>query len=404
MPETFDLPFFYNARFMPTEYKALTVSVGKKYEQFTHLLGLGWEQHGKTMGLAAYGQPLFEIPRIKADGISFELNAIDLLDQVEAARIRSGLSSREFIRRERANIARTIQEFTEQTLISLLTNIRGKYGDRRLCLSGGVFLNCVANHKLLKARLFDEVFILPACGDDGHAMGAAFGGYLSTHSGPIGCTDQFPYIGLNYSEAEIVSSLESFELNWRAFDETTLAEYVAERLAAGDVIGLLRGRTEVGPRALCHRSILLDPRRKNGKDYLNLHVKFREAFRPYAPVVTAEAQFKFFDLAAPSPYMLLACDVREEYRSQLPAITHVDGTARVQAIERLREPFMHALLVQFERRTGVPVLLNTSFNLAGEPIVETPTDAIRTFLRTKIDVLVIDGFVVERSQQGAAIQ
>jgi carbamoyltransferase len=405
LPDSYNLPYLYNARFMPAEYRELSVGIGRKYEQFTYLLGLGLEQHGKTMGLAAYGQSLFDPPKIAPDGLSYALTLADLLEQVEAVRVRSGLSSREFIRRERANIARTVQDFTENALITLLTNIRSRYGRQPLCLSGGVFLNCVANHKLLRTGLFDQVYILPACGDDGHAMGAAFGACMDAANGSrLRCSEAFPYIGLSHSEAEIASALTSFGLTARRLADPELASHVAKRLAGGAVVGLVRGRTEVGPRALCHRSILLDPRRPDGKDYLNEHVKFRESYRPYAPVVTAEAQFQFFDLLAPSPFMLLACDVREEYRSKLPAITHVDGTARIQAVEQANEPFIHRLLTEFERCAGVPVLLNTSFNLAGEPIVETPTDAIRTFLRTRIDVLVLEEYVVEKDQLGAATQ
>ena len=405
LPDSYNLPYFYNARFISEEYRHRPVGIGRKYEQFTYLLGLGLEECGKTMGLAAYGQPLFDLPQLVSHSLSYSLTLADLLEEVDAARAKSGLSSREFVRRERANIARTVQDFTEQALIAILTDIHARYGKQPLCLSGGVFLNCVANHKILQAGLFERVYILPACGDDGHAMGAAFGASLDVNQDvALRCSDAFPYIGLESTREEIQHALASFELSGQFMAEDKLAAYVAKRLADGAVVGLVWGRTEVGPRALCHRSILLDPRRRDGKDYLNQYVKFREPFRPYAPVVTSETQFKYFDLAAPSPYMLLACNVREEYRAALPAITHVDGTARVQAVERSKDPFIHRLLTEFERRSGFPILLNTSFNLAGEPIVESPTDAIRTFLRTRIDVLVMKDCVVEKDQLGAAMQ
>jgi carbamoyltransferase len=205
-----------------------------------------------------------------------------------------------------------------------------------------------------------------------------------------------PYAGLSYDRATVEEAIARNQLVYEWHDDDVLAERIAEAIERGQTVGLLRGRSEMGPRALGHRSILADPRSPTMKDHLNARVKFREAFRPYAPMVLAEHANGIFDLAHPSPFMLFACDVRPEYRPLLPAITHVDGTARVQTVDE-QEPFLRALLLAFHRRTGFAVLLNTSFNLAGEPIVEAPEDAIRSFLSCGLDVLVIEGAMIVKS-------
>jgi carbamoyltransferase len=404
LPDTYETPHFYNARMMPDEYKNQSISIGRKYEQFTHLIGFGREQHGKTMGLASYGEPLFPIPRLEPSGVNFDLNAIDLLDNLEGIRARRGVSTREFLQAERANVARTIQDFTEGALVELVQEVIGKYPGRRLCLSGGVFLNCVANHKIRGVVGNQDIHILPACGDDGQAIGAAAEAYRVTGGALVRLSKAFPYLGISYDSSAITAAVRSFGLASRQMSTANLASFLAERLSDGATIGILRGRTEIGPRALGHRSILIDPRRPDGKDFLNRHVKFREAFRPYAPIVTVEDQFEYFDLATSSPYMLYACQVRPKYQGVLPAVTHVDGTARVQSVSRQSEPFLHLLLNEFKKRTEFPILLNTSFNLNGDPIVETPHDAIRTFLNTSIDILVLESQVIEKPQQGAGMQ
>jgi carbamoyltransferase len=206
-----------------------------------------------------------------------------------------------------------------------------------------------------------------------------------------------PYAGLCYDRPTVEAAIARNNLLYQWHDDNALAEEIAAIIENGQTVGLLRGRSELGPRALGHRSILADPRSPTIKDHLNAHVKFREAFRPYAPMVLAEYAGDIFDLVQPSPFMLFACDVREQYRALLPAITHVDGTARVQTIDG-REPFLQALLKEFYRRTGVAALLNTSFNLAGEPIVETPEDAIRVFLSCGLDALVLESALIRKEQ------
>jgi carbamoyltransferase len=296
-------------------------------------------------------------------------------------------------------------------------------------MSGGVFLNCVANHKIAQAGLFNEIFVMPACGDEGHALGAAFAvnaalktrcRKLTAHDGckmdeiqgdeanhedsvpdagrpPSGFPSLLPYAGLSYDRATVAAAIARHELSCEWYDDEALAEEIAAMIENGRTVGLLRGRSEMGPRALGHRSILADPRSPTMKDHLNAHVKFREAFRPYAPMVLAEYAADIFDLAQTSPFMLFACDVRPTYRALLPAVTHVDGTARVQTVDR-QEPFLRALLAAFHRRTGIAVLLNTSFNLAGDPIVETPDDAIRAFLACGLDALVLEGAVIMKER------
>jgi carbamoyltransferase len=276
----------------------------------------------------------------------------------------------------------------------------------RLCVSGGVFLNCVANHKILKAGLFTEFYAMPACGDEGHAVGAAFAASALLKgripkSVPLPADASIPHVlpypGLSYDRFAVEAVIDRHGLPHQWHDDDVLADEIASLIAQGLTVGLLRGRSELGPRALGHRSILADPRLPSMKDHLNANVKFREAFRPYAPMVLAEHATEIFDLVQPSPFMLFACDVRAQYQTLLPAITHVDGTARVQTVDS-QEPFLHALLTAFHQRTGLAVLLNTSFNLAGEPIVETPEDAVRAFLSCGLDVLVLEGALITKAR------
>ena len=224
-------------------------------------------------------------------------------------------------------------------------------------------------------------------------MGAAFAAYAKEYGPPNRTSASLPYLGRSYSRAEIKDRLNYFGLKGRLLSDKQLANRVAKQLAAGRTVGLLKGRSEMGPRALCHRSILADPRRSEMKDHLNL-LKRRELFRPFAPVVTTETQFRYFDLKQESPFMLLTAAVRPEYRQSLPAIVHVDGSSRVQAISRKKDSFVYGLLKAFESETGFPILLNTSFNLDGEPIVEGPHDAITTYLNSDIDILVLENYYV----------
>lgn len=373
------------------------ISIGRKYEQFTYLLGFNWGEAGKTMGLSSYGNSLLNFDHINIQDLKFNLTLTDILQKIYFLQILSGKSFFEYVNDEKANIAKTIQEFTERSLISLIKNVIIKYNIKKLCLAGGVFLNCMLNHKIIQECELEDLFIFPAAGDDGQAIGNAIHAYKHFFGDHHTLTAALPYLGLSYTDKEIEQILNTKNLRYTKLDDKQLAIRVASYLRSGAIVGLHRGRTEIGPRALCHRSILADPTYPNTKELINKRVKHRESFRPFAPVVTYEDQFKIFNLDHPSPYMLFATTVKEEYKDKIPSVTHIDGTARVQAIKKTDDSFVHMLLKEFEILSGLPVLLNTSFNMAGEPIVESPLDAIQTFLRTEIDILVINNFIVEKN-------
>ncbi len=425
--DIYERPFFYYASQMPDLFANQTVSIGRKYEQFTYFIGFGYEQNGKTMGLASYGRPLVDLRQWPVTDLNYALTLADIIREIEDKSAAASMPIGAFLRRHRADAASTVQRFTEDALLGLARYTKQTLGEQKLCVSGGVFLNCIANHKIAQAGLFDDIFAMPACGDEGHALGAAFAvsvllkGRPPSQDGPdkqwAGRTQTnetepadlgsalrsansgppvLPYAGLCYDRSSVEAAITRNNLPYQWHDDDVLADKIAAVIESGRTVGLLRGRSEMGPRALGHRSILADPRLPTMKHHLNAHVKFREEFRPYAPMVLSEYAAHIFDLTLPSPFMLFACDVRAEYRSLLPAVTHVDGTARVQTVDH-QEPFLQALLIAFYRRTGIPVLLNTSFNLAGEPIVETPEDAIRAFLSCGLDTLVLEGAVITKA-------
>ena len=259
-----------------------------------------------------------------------------------------------------------------------------------------LFLNCLLNHKILCECNFKNVFIIPSAGDDGQALGSAYYAYMEMFGTQSDFHINLPYIGLDYTEQEIEDAIRLKNLSYKKYADGDLAKITAEYISQNKIVGMHRGRTELGPRALCHRSILANPTHPHMKDILNRRVKHREEFRPFAPTVAKEDQFKYFALRASSDYMLLAPVVREEYREKLSAVTHVDNTARVQAVSKKSDPFIHQLLLELKKVIGVSVVLNTSFNVAGEPIVESPQDALNTFLKTNIDVLVIGNCVVTK--------
>jgi carbamoyltransferase len=429
--DLYDRPFFYNASHMPDFFAKQSVGIGRKYEQFTYFIGFGNEQNGKTMGLASYGQPLVDLGQWPVIDFGYQLTLSDILREIEEVAASASMPIGAFLRSRRADAASTVQRFTEEALVGLVRYAKKILGESKLCMSGGVFLNCIANHKIAQTGLFDDIFVMPACGDEGQALGAAFAvsaglrglpgkaTHLAGTTSPMHEVNRdaavglrppessippiLPYAGPCYDRPTIETAIVRNNLTYEWHEDEALTEVIAAAVESGKTVGLLRGRSELGPRALGHRSILADPRSPDMKDHLNAHVKFREAFRPYAPMVLAEHANELFDLAQSSPFMLFACDVRPEYRKLLPAITHVDGTARVQTIDG-QEPFLRALLMAFYRRTGFAVLLNTSFNLAGEPIVETPEDAIRAFLSSGLDVLVLEGAVILKERRYRATE
>ncbi|MCM1494823.1 MAG: hypothetical protein NC089_03390 [Bacteroides sp.] len=382
--------------FMPAYVQKLEMSLARKYSQITHLLGFKSGEEGKTMGLASYGNSLIDYTNLSYKNLDFSLTYGDIIQEIFALQNLSGKSFKDFMNEKAADIASTVQIYTEQALISIIKSFLAKYPCKNLCLSGGIFLNCLTNHKILEQCNINNIFILPASGDDGQALGSAYYAYIQQYGMRQPFKVSLPYLGLSYTDKEILDIINAKGLKFQKYDDHSLAKQIATYIKEDKIIGFHRGRTEIGPRALCHRSILANPSNPEMKNILNQRVKHREEFRPFAPTVTAEEQFKYFDLKCSSDYMLLATTVKEEYRNVLASITHVDNTARIQSVSQEQEPFIHMLLEEVKNLTGYPVLLNTSFNVAGQPIVESPLDALNTFLATNIDILVLGNYIINK--------
>ncbi len=380
----------------------------------------------KLMGLAPYGTPRYtqvmldDLVDLKADG-SFRLNMryfawpwklrmtarpFERLFGGPPRQPESPLTTREM------DLARSAQVVIEEALLRMTRHVRKETGERNLCMAGGVALNCVANGKLLREHIFDRLWVQPAAGDAGGALGAA---QMALHGhAKVSRTVMRPdamegaLLGPVYSDVVIRRELENAAVPFKAIGYDGLSDYVAQLLAAQQVVGWFQGRMEYGPRALGSRSILADPRGVEMRSHVNRKIKFREGFRPFAPVVIAEKAQDWFDLGRESPYMLMTCQVRdtaikgeglarlEGIRSPVAAVTHVDGSARVQTVSNETHPLFYQLLQAFEERTGCPVLINTSFNVRGEPIVCTPQEALMCFLCTHMDVLVLGPYVVHK--------
>jgi carbamoyltransferase len=382
-------------------------SLGLVYSAFTAYLGFeANEGEYKVMGLAAYGRPRYsdEIRRlvqVAQDG-SFRVD----LGHFEYHRgMRS--FSRSFvslfgpprdpdaaIEERHADLAASIQQVTEEAVIALATEARRATGMRYLCMAGGVALNVLANSRVLREAGFDEVWVQPAAGDSGGALGAAM--YLShaVFREGRGAPMTSAQLGPGFDDGVIVAFLKGHHIAHRVLEPGALAGSVAQLLAQGQVIGWFQGRMEFGPRALGARSILADPTDPGMKERVNEKIKQREPFRPFAPAVISEAAGRYFDFGGgdpdrESPFMLFVAGVRPEYASRLPAVTHADGTARVQTVRRDQDPLFHGLIEEFGRLVGVPIVLNTSFNLRGEPIVRTPEEAFNSFSYTDMDALVM---------------
>ena len=301
-----------------------------------------------------------------------------------------------------ADVAASIQAVTEEVLLKMAQYVHKETGLKRLCMAGGVALNSVANGRLLRETPFEEIYIQPSAGDGGGAMGAALYAYHMVLDKPRKFVMKHAYWGEEHSAAEIEKFLKENGIrHQRLVNEEKLIERIVDGLQAGKVVGWFQGRFEWGPRALGNRSILADPRRPDMKDIVNVKIKFREPFRPFAPSVLAERAEEYFVLPEaarhyPARFMLYVVDVREEKRDMVPAITHVDGTGRLQTVQREVSPRYYRLIETFGQATGVPVVLNTSFNLKGEPIVNTPREAFHTFTQSGMDVLVLGEYVIEK--------
>ena len=387
-------PHNYLFPFMNKEQLNDQISLGKKYEQITNLLGFGKNGAGKTMGLSAYGKNLIDSTASPiGNTFSFNLKFQHILQQYYSMYEQSGDNYFVFMDKHKADIARSVQDYTENQVLEIIAYLIKKYHTTQICLAGGIFLNCPINHKIIERFPEVSLHICPAAGDDGQAIGAAFVAALTLMSQITPNSSDLPYLGINYSSSQIEDAFHARGIPYHHYSDEQIASLVAKEIYSNQIVGLLHGRSEIGPRALCHRSILANPTNPNIKDYINSKVKHRESFRPFAPVVVAESQYVYFALLQESPYMLLAADVRNEFRKQLPGITHIDGSARVQSVRQTDDPYVHKILTEFKQLSGFPILLNTSFNDCGEPIVESPDDALRTFLTTEIDILVIENYI-----------
>jgi carbamoyltransferase len=296
------------------------------------------------------------------------------------------------------DVARSLQVVVDDVMVKLATNIVKQTGVPRLCLAGGVALNCVANGEILRRAPVEDVFVQPAAGDAGGAMGAALLAWNGLLGKPRLPRLDSAYLGPGYADDEVRAVLDRYGARYTEHPRAELLARTTDLLEQGKVVGWFQGRMEWGPRALGHRSILGDPRHPEMRSIINMKIKMREGFRPFAPTVLEEHVSDWFELDRPSPYMLLVAPVRGG-RTPLPSITHVDNSARIQTISREQDALYHDLVAEFGRRTGVPVLINTSMNVRGEPMVCSPEDAYLCFMRTEMDALVAGPFVMRKEEQ-----
>lgn len=414
-------------------------SLGLLYSAFTHHAGFRVNSgEYKLMGLAPYGTPRFagkiqeQLLDLKPDG-SFRL-ALEYFGFLEGQAMTSarfagllGPPRRpdEPMTQQHCDLAASIQQVTEEVVLRLARTLHRLTGEENLCLAGGVALNCVANARLLREGPFRHVWVQPAAGDAGGALGAALAFHHLQAKGPRqisgpGDAMRGAFLGPEYADAEITAAIAARGLTAEKLGATELNTRLTDRLVAGEVVGYFQGRAEFGPRALGARSILADARSPEMQQRLNLKIKFRESFRPFAPVVLAEQAGAWFDLAAPSPYMMFTAPVLPARRlpvtetggwqarlgttrSAIPAVTHVDYSARVQTVDRGENPALHALLTAFAGRTGCPVLVNTSFNVRGEPPVCHPREALEGFLATDMDCLALGPYFLEKRNVPASL-
>lgn len=385
-------------------------SLGMFYSAFTAHLGFEvMEGEYKVMGLAAFGKPRYvdqikKVIKIFADG-SFQLK----LDYF-AFHFGEKMTNRRFeelfgkprlkddpVTGYHEDLAASLQAVTEEVILKMCHFLYKRYQTENICLAGGVALNCVANGKILKQTPFKNLFIQPAAGDAGGALGTAFYIYNVLLGKPRRFAMGHAYLGPEFSVSEIESFLKDNKIKYKRLKESELIKTTARLLASNKVVGWFHSRMEFGPRALGHRSILANASNPEMKEIINQKIKHREPFRPFAPSVLTEYSTQYFDLKPESPFMLLVADVYPAKRKILPAITHVDGTARVQTVSKKVNGRYYNLIKEYFRVTGVPVILNTSFNVRGEPIVCTPQEAYNCFNKTDIDYLVLENFLIKKS-------
>jgi len=419
-------------------------SLGLLYSAFTYYTGFRVNSgEYKVMGLAPYGKPIYRdrildtLMDLKSDG-SFRLDQ-SYFDYCTGLRMTNRRFDAVFGGPPRApedsvtqrdmDLAASVQSVTEEVVSRIVRNLAGEFGMPNLCLAGGVALNCVANGHVLRSGDFENVWVQPAAGDAGGALGAALAAYhgmLGQPRSADGVNDAMAgsYLGPEFDQAEIERRLTKVNAKFRVLDDKALVEETADALANGKAVGWFQGRAEFGPRALGCRSILGDPRSETMQKSLNLKVKYRESFRPFAPAVRSEDAGDWFNLDRASPYMLFVDDVADQHlrkisaedsdrfgidrlnvpRSDIPAVTHVDNSARIQTVHKETNPRFHDLLTVFKERTGCPVLVNTSFNVRGEPIVGSPEDAFRCFMGTEIEVLAIGNCLLRKEDQDPSLK
>ena len=386
-------------------------SLGVFYSGITDYLGfMRASDEYKVMGLAAYGEPEYiddfrKIIRARADGW-YEVD-LSWLTAHYLPGSRLGYFSKKFtdrfgpprrkgepIEERHRNIAASAQRLVEETVLNLARRLQKQTGLKQLCMAGGVALNCSMNGRLLREGPFDSIFVQPAAGDDGIAIGAAYQLHHQLKGAPRSFVMADARLGPEFSNAEIKAFLDGAKLAYET--PSDLEEHTARLIADGKIVGWFQGRAEFGPRALGARSILADPTRPDMRDLLNKYVKHREEFRPFAPSCLEERAAEFFTGCRRSPFMLFVYPVEPSQRGRLPGITHVNGTARVQTVSKSVYPRYYRLIEAFERLRGVPMIINTSFNVMGEPIVNSPADAVRCFYGTGMDALAIGDYVIEK--------
>jgi len=385
-------------------------SLGLLYSAFTYYLGFRVNSaEYKVMGLAPYGEPgyydliLKELVDLKEDG-SFKLNmkyfSYDYGLKMTNSRFDKLFGSprrvpESEIKKLHQDIAASLQKVTEEIVLRMVNNLHKETGLKKLCLAGGVALNCLANSRILKETPFEEIFIQPGSSDAGGAVGVAAYIYYTLLNNQRGFVWKDAYLGPGYSEEGIKDFLIRKEISYREYEREELLRFTAKLLSEQNILGWFQGRMEFGPRALGNRSILADPRKAENKDRVNQKVKYREGFRPFAPSLIWEQAKDFFEIDQPSPFMLLTFQVKSK---KIPAVTHVDGSARLQTLKREEHPLCYDLLVEFGNLTNWPVLLNTSFNLRGEPVVCTPEEAYLSFMRSGMDYLIMGNFVLDKKE------
>ena len=413
-------------------------SLGLLYSAFTYYAGFKVNSgEYKLMGLAPYGNPIYEdkikkLIDIKEDG-TFRLDqkyfnystgltmTNNLFNNLFGQKNRNPLNEK--ITQFHMDIAASIQKVTEEIMIKLAKSVREEYGVKNLCLAGGVALNCVANGKILKEKIFENIWIQPAAGDAGGSLGAALALWYNENGNKreINFKDDMngSYLGCEFSQNQIEDELNSIGANFETENYDELINKTSDYLINEKAIGWFQGRMEFGPRALGGRSILGDPRSDKMQKNLNLKVKYRESFRPFAPSILREDLNQWFDIDVDSPYMLLVADINTSKqinmtedqkklfgieklnikRSEIPAVTHVDYSARIQTVTKETNKRYYDLISKFKKKTGCPILVNTSFNVRGEPIVNTPTDAFNCFMGTELDYLIIGNCILDKRKQ-----